>query len=1243
MGDGEPSAAYSAPPGLDAGQQMRGTAFQIGNLPGTRSLSAKAQFAATAKLLRQAGKSGNVNEIQAALQSVSALQLPAGVSISTEVQDLAVELRQRISEDEELAHLDELRRSRGLKHEVRRLWDVMIAESARASVGGAGSTSDQHSQARAGEVSREGYREVHKRIAKVLVESGGFDAEQANSIADQDWADDVSRFSGTNHITVWLDEIRNKFKAAAAQSVALHGFKKLFARYDTDGSGELDTAEFFAAVRVDLGIGTDTMTDDELLALFRQVDVDGGGEVDANEFVQWLFHDMAPAPPVQEREGGSRVQKNSKASRRKRERAQRVATAKAAAATERLKRKFKEASSSMTEELGWDLIFELYDDDGSGELELDEFSTALRQECGLSESEVSDEEISELFGVIDADQSGAIDSKELKVLLTAELDTPTMTFGAFYASMFELVYLWSEQETEEQYILFMQGLFGWITVPTNGHVEGEDGLAELPVFDEPRQDPCVANFELRPLAETISMVAEDGSLLLPGFVSSILGGGGGDEDEDPDADDDGDDDDDGGGGDDADSGEQRSAGGQSAHADAGRWHDGSGTASLVVAAVVDEETGTLAGDAKSAAASVEAAATAAAVEEVIASATEAAIAAAAKARGQVSNDAANTSNGRSVREIQLRVSTADVEGRLRKNSTGVLARVAKKHAEAVAEIASVYKQRVADLEPVRDPHAKEREAAQSALRSELDEVQAPPAAALEAASAAELSVSTPPREEHKDAAAAQNEQMQAEHRDRLPSLENELESLRSEHSSAASPGEQHLMKEDGAGLNEEAGVWLGGIPRHCVTGEVGGPEATLDAAIMQQIRGVGEVLQTTVRVKDGANKCWCLITFSDSAAAAKFVERGCVAQAADAGSAYEADGREKPLDNGTEQGAGDSSAMMVADIEHFGDESFDTAPAQSDKEAAETRPPRISSIVLTPFLERNLAWSESSASSSVSNGRHSESSARRRSRNNTHVAAGLSPVEVKQRLLQLRARDTARETQRDTLRGSKSEPLCYADVAPRRMHQIQPAKERANTPWARRIPVAVTFANGKSNDVGIGVERDGDRERGTPEREITDGPGTDVLGICLEPTVTKPGSIPAVSANEDQDDGSSECAPATLNTLRVKHERKRRLGSGQQSARDGLVYVVPSRRRPRVSQRHRERQAERGRERPTPIARTVPDLGGDFAASDARSVRKAKFLTRSQCTAVEVNTWAEQQYGTVEAVLLRRRVVGVLN
>ena len=77
---------------------------------------------------------------------------------------------------------------------------------------------------------------------------------------------------------------------------------------------------------------------------------------------------------------------------------------------------------------------------------------------------------------------------------------------------------------------------------------------------------------------------------------------------------------------------------------------------------------------------------------------------------------------------------------------------------------SAHEQRIAELESAREAHGKESEAAESALRSEMDELRASHAVALEAASAAALSEAT---EEHKAAASAQQEQMQAEHQDRV--------------------------------------------------------------------------------------------------------------------------------------------------------------------------------------------------------------------------------------------------------------------------------------------------------------------------------------------------------------------------------------------------------------------------------------------------------------------------------------------
>ena len=59
---------------------------------------------------------------------------------------------------------------------------------------------------------------------------------------------------------------------------------------------------------------------------------------------------------------------------------------------------------------------------------------------------------------------------------------------------------------------------------------------------------------------------------------------------------------------------------------------------------------------------------------------------------------------------------------------------------------------------------------------------------------------------------------------------------------------------------------MGGIPKHCVHGDVGASDqnSLCDslAAQLEEYAQAGEIMSTTVRVKDGENKSWCLVTFS---------------------------------------------------------------------------------------------------------------------------------------------------------------------------------------------------------------------------------------------------------------------------------------------------------------------------------------------------------------------------------------------
>ena len=55
-------------------------------------------------------------------------------------------------------------------------------------------------------VTRTGYMALHIRVAKTLIAAQDFNREEAEGISDSDWAEDISKFSGTSHIMVWLDE-----------------------------------------------------------------------------------------------------------------------------------------------------------------------------------------------------------------------------------------------------------------------------------------------------------------------------------------------------------------------------------------------------------------------------------------------------------------------------------------------------------------------------------------------------------------------------------------------------------------------------------------------------------------------------------------------------------------------------------------------------------------------------------------------------------------------------------------------------------------------------------------------------------------------------------------------------------------------------------------------------------------------------------------------------------------------------
>ena len=65
----------------------------------------------------------------------------------------------------------------------------------------------------------------------------------------------------------------------------------------------------------------------------------------------------------------------------------------------------------------WKEVFRQYDDDGSGELDIEEFTDAMRRDAEIPKHKVPDEGLVSLFNAIDTDSGGSIDSEEFSEFL----------------------------------------------------------------------------------------------------------------------------------------------------------------------------------------------------------------------------------------------------------------------------------------------------------------------------------------------------------------------------------------------------------------------------------------------------------------------------------------------------------------------------------------------------------------------------------------------------------------------------------------------------------------------------------------------------------------------------------------------------------------------------------------------------------------------------------------------------------
>ena len=90
-------------------------------------------------------------------------------------------------------------------------------------------------------------------------------------------------------------------------------------------------------------------------------------------------------------------------------------------------------TQASAEEMGefWRDVFRQYDDDGSGELDLEEFTDAMRRDAEIPKHKVPDDGLQKLFNAIDIDGGGTIDSEEFSEFLNVPYQ-PEPAFTTLY-------------------------------------------------------------------------------------------------------------------------------------------------------------------------------------------------------------------------------------------------------------------------------------------------------------------------------------------------------------------------------------------------------------------------------------------------------------------------------------------------------------------------------------------------------------------------------------------------------------------------------------------------------------------------------------------------------------------------------------------------------------------------------------------------------------------------------------------
>jgi calcium-binding protein CML len=202
---------------------------------------------------------------------------------------------------------------------------------------------------------------------------------------------------------VWrrkLQRLRAKFKAASYTSKG-QDWRKLFQHYDRDNSGSLGWEEFRRAVRRDAKVSVQMMDDGELREMFEYADEDGGGCIGMDEFVHLLGS------------GGLSVEDFLSCVLRRQ--------------WVRLRKKFNNAACLYAGQ-GLATLFK------GGvvarqQLDMAEFTRAVRQHAHVTEQMVSEPELRAMFEYTDYDDDGLVTLEDFVMLSSGEVSNPARLSG----------------------------------------------------------------------------------------------------------------------------------------------------------------------------------------------------------------------------------------------------------------------------------------------------------------------------------------------------------------------------------------------------------------------------------------------------------------------------------------------------------------------------------------------------------------------------------------------------------------------------------------------------------------------------------------------------------------------------------------------------------------------------------------------------------------------------------------------